>query len=121
MTILRRHRLCALAPSLLLLALEKRYGLPQFGQLVDDVIRLCPVDLFPALVGGKENGLHADPACAVNVAVHVVAHEKDVFRQRIQSIKRSLENPPVGLSVAANARNDDRPKITSNAHRGPLG
>ena len=64
----------------LLLALEKRYGLPQFGELVDDVIRLCPVGLFPALVGGKEHGLHAGPAGAVNVAVHVVAHEKDVFR-----------------------------------------
>lgn len=61
-------------------ALEKRNGLPQLGELVNDVVGLHLLGLLPALVGGKEDGLHADPAGAVNVTVHVVAHEKHVFR-----------------------------------------
>ena len=56
-------------------ALEELDGLPQFGKLVDDVIRFCALRLFPALVRREEHALDAELVGWIDVSEHVISNE----------------------------------------------
>ena len=93
-------------------ALKKLDGLPQFGKLVDDVIRFRALRLFSSLVRGEENALDADLVGGIDVAEHVIAYEQDIIWSHLKSCQCGFEEPGVRLSVTEITGDDNVVEIS---------
>lgn len=64
--------------------------------------------MLTALIRNEEHSFHANLTGPKHITVHVVSHEKHLFRSGADSIQRSLKEPRIGFPETVLTRDDNR-------------
>ena len=76
----------------------------EVGEAVDDVIRFHALQMLAALIGSEKDGLDPQASGAEDVTIHVVTHEKDLFRPCADPIQRGLKKAWIRFAEAVVTR-----------------